>query len=86
MQGKDTAFVEKITILIKENEIYYVANVPENKQPVYFKLIEINNTGFVCENPEHDFPNRISYQLSGTNLKAQTSGSDKSFEYLFQKE
>lgn len=86
MQGKDTVFIEKITILIKENDIYYVADVPENKQPVYFKLIEINDTGFICENPEHDFPKKISYQLSGTNLKAQISGNGKSVDYLFSKD
>src|SRR5688572_6387744 len=54
MQGKDTTFVEKITILIKDNNIYYVADVPENEKPVYFKLVEISNSGFVCENPQHD--------------------------------
>jgi hypothetical protein len=86
MQGKDTTFVEKITILIKDNNIYYVADVRENEKPVYFKLTEINTTGFVCENPEHDFPKKISYQLQGTDLKAQISGDGKSMDYLFKKQ
>ncbi len=85
MQGRDTIFVEKITILVKDNTIYYVADVPENKQPVYFKLIEISDAGFVCENPEHDFPKKISYQVDGVNLKAQISGDGQSFDYLFSK-
>ena len=85
MQGKDTTFVEKITILIKDNNIYYVADVPENEKPVYFKLTEISNSGFVCENPEHDFPKKISYQLNGADLKAQISGDGKSIDYLFKK-
>ena len=85
MQGKDTTFVEKITILIKDNNIYYVADVPENKKPVYFKLVEISNSGFVCENPEHDFPKKISYQLNGVELKAQISGDGKAIDYLFKK-
>jgi len=85
MNGNDTAFVEKITILIKDNSIYYVADVPENEKPVYFKLVEISNTGFVCENPEHDFPKKISYQVNGIDLKAQISGDGKSIDYLFKK-
>jgi len=86
MQGKDTTFVEKITILIRDNNIYYVADVPENEKPVFFKLIEISDTGFVCENPEHDFPKKISYSLKGTDLKAQISGDGKSIDYLFKKQ
>lgn len=86
MQGSDTVFLEKIAILIRDKSLYYVADVPENKQPVYFKLIEITDTGFVCENPEHDFPKRLSYQINGVNLKAQISGGDKAIDYLFQKQ
>lgn len=86
MQGKDTTFVEKITILIKDSNIYYVADVPENEKPVYFKLTEISTTGFTCENPEHDFPKKISYQLNGIDLKAQISGDGKSIDYLFKKQ
>ena len=86
LQGKDTAFVEKITIMIKDNSIYYVADVPENEKPVFFKLTEISSTGFVCENPEHDFPKKISYQLNGVDLKAQISGDGKSIDYLFKKQ
>lgn len=85
MQGQDTVFLEKITILIKDSNIYYVADVPENTQPVYFKITEISDNSFICENPEHDFPKKISYQLNGVNLKAQISGDGKSFDYLFKK-
>ena len=85
MQGKDTTYVEKITILIKDNNIFYVADVPENQKPIYFKLIEISNTGFVCENSAHDFPKKISYELNGTTLKAQISGNGKFIDYLFKR-
>jgi hypothetical protein len=84
-QNGDTTFVEKISLIVKDNAIYYVADVPENKQPVYFKLTEITENGFVCENQQHDFPKKISYALEGANLKAQISGDGKSFDYLFKK-
>lgn len=85
LQGSDTLFVEKTTILIKDNELYYVADVPGNSAPVYFKFIELTNTGFVCGNPEHDFPKKISYQLTGKTLKAQISGNGNAIDYYFHK-
>lgn len=84
-QNGDTVYVERITLLIKDNTIYYVADVPQNKQPIYFKLISITGNGFVCENPEHDFPKKISYQFTGSQLKATISGNGKSFDYLYVK-
>lgn len=84
LQGQDTIFLEKITVLVKDNAIYYVADVPQNQQPVYFKFTEITESGFVCENPEHDFPKKISYQLESDKLKAQISGNGKAIDYWFE--
>lgn len=84
-QNGDTVFVERITLLIKDNSIYYVADVPQNKESAYFKLTSLSSTGFVCENQQHDFPKKISYQLTGTQLKATISGNGKSIEYLYIK-
>ena len=85
LQGTDTMFVEKLRIIVKDKDIVYVADVPENQKPVYFKLTEITESSFVCENPEHDFPKKISYQLEGNKLKAQISGNGKAIDYFFEK-
>ena len=85
MSGKDTAFVEKLKLVIKEGGIFYVADVPENKQAVYFKFTELTDNQFTCENPQHDFPKKISYQRNGNKLKAIISGDGKAMEYLFEK-
>lgn len=85
MKGTDTAFVEKLKIVLKDEDIYYVADIAENKEPVYFKLTAITNTGFVCENPQHDFPKKIAYQKDGNRIKATISGDGKSIDYLFEK-
>jgi Domain of unknown function (DUF6265) len=85
MKEGDTVFMEKIKIVAKDNALYYVADVPENKQPVYFKMTAVTPTSFVCENPQHDFPKKIAYQLDGKNLKATTSGDGKSIDFLFVK-
>ena len=85
MRGTDTAFVEKIKIQVKDNTIYYVADVPENKEPVFFKFISLTNDGFICENPGHDFPKKIEYKLTGDKLKATISGDGKAIDYFFEK-
>ena len=85
MNGSDTAFVEKLKLVIKEGAIYYVADIAGNKQPVYFKLTSIADDRFVCENAQHDFPKKISYEKDGKKMKATISGDGKSIDYLFEK-
>jgi hypothetical protein len=86
MNGSDTTFVEKLKIIEQNKTLYYIADVPENKSSVYFKITEISLSGFVCANPEHDFPKKIAYQLEGTKLKATISGNGKSVDYFFEKQ
>ncbi len=85
MKGKDTVVTEKIKIVIIEDTIYYVADVPENKGLVYFKFVSISEKSFVCENPHHDFPKMVAYTFDGKVLKATISGNGKSIDYLFEK-
>jgi Domain of unknown function (DUF6265) len=85
MKGTDTLFVEKLKLIIKDDDIYYVSDVPENPSPVSFKITGISSNGFTCENPSHDFPKKISYQLNGKSLKATISGDGKTFDFFFEK-
>jgi hypothetical protein len=83
LSGTDTTFVEKLKLVVKDGTPYYVADVPENQKQVFFKFTEFTDNGFVCENPQHDFPKKISYQREGDKLKAIISGDGKSIEYHF---
>jgi hypothetical protein len=85
LKGADTTFVEKIRLIAKDGKLFYVADVPENKGEVYFEITSISEKGFVSENPKHDFPKKIAYELTGKNLKATISGDGKSIDYLFVK-
>lgn len=85
-KGNDTSFVEKIQILSKDKKLFYVADVPGNKAPVYFEITSAGENGFVCENPEHDFPKKIEYKRTGNKLVATISGNGKSFDYIFEKQ
>jgi len=84
-QGRDTVFVEKLSLVVKDTAIYYVADVTGNPKPTWFKLTSSTPGSFVCENPEHDFPKKITYNLIGGQIKASISGNDKIVNYTFQK-
>lgn len=63
MAGKDTVFVERLSLITKEDEVYYVADVANNPEPVRFKLTHIADTIAIFENPIHDYPKMITYKL-----------------------
>ncbi len=83
LKGSDTTFVEKIRIVAKDGKLFYVADVPENKGEVWFDITTATEKNIVCENPKHDFPKKIAYELNGNDLKATISGDGKSIDYLF---
>lgn len=86
MKGSDTTFVEKLRIEIKDDKIYYVADVKQNATPTYFLMTEITDHGFKSENPDHDFPKVISYELKGDNLTAIISdGGQKKMGFVFKR-
>jgi len=72
-QGTDTTFVEGLSIQLKDNKVYYVADVPGNDAPTYFEITSLSKTGFVSENSQHDFPKRIEYKLELGTLKVVIS-------------
>ena len=87
MKGNDTTFVEKLRIETKGGKLYYMANVPENPAPVYFLITEMNENGFVSQNPEHDFPKMITYQMREEELTVIISdGADKKMGFVFKKQ
>lgn len=86
MRGKEQSFVENLEFLVKGNDIYYAVMIAGEKKPTYFKLTDLGHDGFTCENPQHDFPKKISYQRKGNNLKAVISGNGKSIDYNFIKD
>ena len=85
LNGTDTVFVEKLALIARDGSLFYVADVPGNKQLVYFKMTEVTDQSFVCENPQHDFPKRIAYTRTGDVLKATISGDGRSIDYFFER-
>jgi hypothetical protein len=85
VEGKKTVFVEQLEMIIKGADIFYVVRVTGESKPVYFKLTALTDDSFTCENPQHDFPKKISYKRNGKNLKAVISGGGQSVDYIFVK-
>jgi hypothetical protein len=85
LKGTDTVFVEKLKIIVKEGAVFYVADVPQNKEPVLFKATSVTPSSVVFENPEHDFPKKIAYEFDGKKLRATISGDGKAMDYWFER-
>ncbi|MDN3641452.1 DUF6265 family protein [Lutimonas halocynthiae] len=54
-------------------------------QPTVFAVTKIEKEGFVCENPENEFPKIISYKKSKTGLNAMISGGGPDITFDFKK-
>ncbi|MDX2045181.1 MAG: DUF6265 family protein [Chitinophagaceae bacterium] len=78
VNNNDTVMMETAELLKKGKDIFYIPTVPNQNQgkPVEFKLTSAQNNEYIFENPEHDFPQRIIYNLkSATETEATIDGS-----------
>ena len=85
LEKSDTVFVERLRIVAKDENLFYVADVAHNPEPTYFKITSVNKTGFTSENPAHDFPKKIEYTLDGNRMVSTISGDGKEIPFIFTK-
>jgi len=83
ISGGDTTFLEFIRLEQFGDEIFYTPKVPHNKYPVPFKLESVDERGFMFENPEHDFPQRIIYKQKKGSFHVRVEGSQNGSESGF---
>jgi len=70
------AFFEYLRIEKRQDGIYYVAS-PKGGTPVSFKLTALQGQKAIFENPNHDFPQIITYERTGPRtLCASISGGE----------
>jgi hypothetical protein len=76
----DTLLIEEVELVKRGNEVLYIPVVvgQNNMHPVVFKLTKTSTDTFSFDNPEHDYPQRVIYELpnNGT-LHARIEGMDK---------
>lgn len=78
IKNGNTVFSEKLKIVKEKDGIYYVAEVKHNPLPVYFKLTMVSKNKAVFENPQHDFPQKITYEIEQGTLHAFIEGPGRS--------
>jgi hypothetical protein len=58
-----------------EGEVLVYTASPSGQAQTAFRSVQVSDSGFVVENPAHDFPQRISYRRRGTDsLVARIEG------------
>ena len=87
----DTLFTERLRIQVQDDVLYYVADVPQNLDEVWFRLTRITKNEAVFENPQHDFPKVIVYRRESeyklyVRVEGKENGRPKRLEFFFDRE
>jgi hypothetical protein len=79
IEGTDTFLLEKIELVMKNDNFYYIPTIPDqnNAQPISFELKKTEGTVYTFENPGHDFPQRIIYRFKPADPDADLIPSAK---------
>jgi hypothetical protein len=78
VKGADTLVFETVLLAQEKDALYYIPTVPNQNQgqPVRFKGTRITAEDLTFENPEHDFPQRITYtRIKSDSLVAEIYGT-----------
>ena len=89
-EGSERVPLEDLLLVEMGGDVFYISKVAENPYPVGFRLTSTRKREAVFENPQHDFPKKISYKLQedGTLLAAiegpgGEGGQPRRIEYRF---
>jgi hypothetical protein len=75
--GETARVTERLRLEQFGSEVFYTAKPTENSLPTPFKLIEADGRRFVFHNPDHDFPQTISYtRIDEDGLLVRIEGLD----------
>ena len=85
LSGADTVFIERLKIVATDEGASYIAEVDHNDSAIYFRITDFSETSFISENPAHDFPKNIVYQMKDSKLTVTISGNGKTIPFVFQK-
>jgi hypothetical protein len=75
--GKDTVSSESLVLTQSGNELHYIPTVKEQNQgqPVKFTMTGVPGNQLVFVNPQHDFPQKITYtKITEDSIVAEISG------------
>ena len=86
MKGADSVVTERTKIIRDKGSFYFLADVAGDQPEVSFKITAYTEKTFTAENPKHDFPKILRYQLKPDgSLYAEIEGDGKLIPYYFDK-
>jgi hypothetical protein len=88
----DSVLTETIRLVSRNQEYYYIPKAfgQNNDQPVEFRITSYSDSGFISENPKHDFPRRIGYTLRGPDrihafIDDGKQVPEKKFDFIYSR-
>lgn len=81
----DTISAELIYLEKKNGKWNFIVYPMEDTIPTLFTMTNIEKDKFECENPENEFPKKITYSWNGKELIAVISNADFGIDYIFIK-
>ena len=92
ISNSDTILRESVVLTFKDGVIKYEVTAfdQNDNKAIPFILTNIKNDVFTFENPNHDFPNKIIYDISDKNkisamVEGIINGSMKKIDYNFNR-
>ena len=82
LKEKDTVFKENLAIIEKDDTWYLEVKAP-NEAMVPFKITSFSHTDVTAENPDNEYPKKVSYNFKNDTLTATISGGGPTVPYTF---
>jgi hypothetical protein len=89
VRGDSLIELEQVRIESRGNDLFYVAS-PLRQATAEFKGAVTSGGGVSFENPQHDFPTKISYRRQGADslvasIEGQRGGRSRTIEYPYRR-
>jgi len=78
IKEKDTIVFENVRLVMQKDGVFYIPMVKDqnNGKEVPFRSTSLSSNEMIFENPEHDFPQKITYvRITQDSLVAEISGT-----------
>jgi hypothetical protein len=89
VKGADTVAMEQIKLTYDGSRYHYIPDVAGDQGAVDFVITPSGKQGFIAENPTHDFPKVIRYQLVQRGnvdfIEASIEGNGKVIVYEYER-
>lgn len=85
MQNSDTIWKENIKLLKSDDNWNFEVSVMNEYSPTVFKLTNISDESFTCENELNEFPKKIKYFKNEDKISAVISGGETKVLFEFER-